>query len=137
MEKYKKIIKNTKDEYLNEAKRYLENSQKMLKKAKPKYNRYQDIKYVRSASGIAYLAATSAVDGLLISKGISSEKLPKNKNGYLEALSRIGKNGKLGSWFENIYDNLHVWGYYRGISDQIIVETAFGNVRKLIDHIAK
>ena len=51
--------------------------------------------------------------------------------------SRTGKNGKLESWFENIYDNLHVWGYYRGISDQIIVETAFGNVKKLIDHIAK
>lgn len=63
----------------------------MIKKAKPKYQRFHDIKYIRSASGIAYLAATTAIDGLLVSKGFSPEKLPKNKSSYLKAITKIKK----------------------------------------------
>jgi len=125
----------TKDECIKEAKRYFANAQTMLKKGKPKNERYQDIKYVRSASGIAYLAATTAIDGLLISKGASPDKLPKNKSGYLDAISRIKQNGKIEAWYKNIHDNIHVLAYYRAMYNQNVIEVSFDEIKRLIEYI--
>ena len=51
---------------LNLSRRYFENARKLLKKAGKNKISYLDIKYVSSASGIAYLSALEALKALFI-----------------------------------------------------------------------
>ena len=78
-----KIIPETKEEAINEAKKYIKNAKDILSKIEIEYGRYKYIKKVREAVAIAYLAGLIAIDGYLISRGISKEKLPNDINSIL------------------------------------------------------
>ena len=99
-----------------EALKYLANAKEFLGKSPIENNRYTDIKYVRTACGTAYLGVLKAIDGYLIKQGLSKKELPKKVEEYEKALKKHTSthNGKLLDMFRDIYDELHIAGYYRG-----------------------
>jgi hypothetical protein len=75
-----------------------------------------DMKPVREACGIAYLAILIAIDEYLLKKGISKKELPKTVDAYRKALQKYlaVHDGKLLREFEALYEALHIAGYCRG-----------------------
>ncbi|MBI3753359.1 MAG: DUF5618 family protein [Deltaproteobacteria bacterium] len=97
--------------------RYLENAKEILNKSAIENNRYADAKYVKSACGVAYLGVLEAINEVLLEKGVSKKELPKKVEEYRKALQKYVSvhNGKLLKEFDDIYDELHIAGYYRGL----------------------
>ncbi|MCX6278142.1 MAG: DUF5618 family protein [Bacteroidetes bacterium] len=131
--------KTTENEYtIAEAYRYLANAKETLSKSPIEYSRYSDSKYVREAAGMVYLAALKALDAYLISTGIERGKLPKSIDGYWEMIRRkIPLNGKLTAALNTVYENMHVFAYYRGGVDLALVKSGFDNARKVIEMMDK
>lgn len=100
----------------SEAIRYLENAKELLSKSPIEDNRYADVKYVRSACGVAYIGVLKAIDEYLLKKGLDRKNLPKKVEEYEKALKKYLSihNGKLTKEFNTLYDELHIAGYYRG-----------------------
>ena len=63
----------TKEDAVKLAKRCFENAKETLNKTSIKYDRYEDSKYVREASAMAYLAALQSIDSYLLKEGISPD----------------------------------------------------------------
>lgn len=123
---------------MKEPLRYLSNAKETLKKSPIEDNRYRDDKYVKSACGVAYLGVLKAIDELLISRGISQKELPKKVEEYQKALKRYVSpyNGKLLKAFNDIYDELHIAGYYRGILHRVdVVKAALKGAEEFIKKI--
>lgn len=101
----------------SEALRYLENAKEVLSRSPIEDNRYADVKYVKSACGIAYLGVLKAIDEYLLRTGVSRKELPKKIEEYEKALRKHLSihNGKLTKEFSTLYDELHIAGYYRGL----------------------
>lgn len=108
---------------MKEPLRYLANAKELLNKSPIEGNRYADEKYVKSACGVAYLGVLKAVDEYLLGKGLTKKELPTDSRGlsqkveeYRKALQKYVSihNGKLLKEFDDIYDELHIAGYYRG-----------------------
>ncbi|MBI4689837.1 MAG: DUF5618 family protein [Nitrospirae bacterium] len=108
---------------MKEALRYLNNAKEILKSAAMEGKFYADKKPVREAFGTAYLAILEAINEKLISKGLTEKELPKSVEEYKKALKKhIGvHNGKLLKEFNNLYESLHIYGYYRGGIDRVIL----------------
>lgn len=102
---------------MKEALRYLENAKEILSKSSIEDNIYTDIKYVKSACGVAYLGVLRAIDTYLVSKGLSKKELPKKVEEYEKALKKYLSpyDGKLLKQFDALYNELHIAGYYRGL----------------------
>ncbi len=100
-----------------EAFRYMENAKGLLKTAAIEDNFYLDKKPVREAFGTAYLAILEALNEALIKKGLTAKELPKSVDGYMAAIKKhlSVNNGKLVREFNDLYDTLHIAGYYRGL----------------------
>ena len=100
-----------------EALRYLENAKEILSKSPIEDNRYSDVKYVKTACGVAYLGVLEAINEVLLKRGMSKKELPKKVDEYRKALQKYvsAHNGKLLREFDDIYDELHIAGYYRGL----------------------
>ncbi len=134
----------TPKERLKLAKRYLENAKETLKKAgiKKKTGRYEDIKYVSSASGIAYLSALEALKALFVQEKLV-EDLRKIKNvkrvySLISDLTRIGKDrDTLLELFDDVYTILHVSAYYRELRDKKAIDSGFEKVEKIIRIVEK
>lgn len=121
-----------------EALRYYENAKEILKKSPVEDNRYADVKYVKSACGVAYLAVLKAIDEYLLNKGVTEKELPKSVDGYREMLKKYLSihNGKLTKDFERIYKELHIAGYYRGLLEGVdtvkdVMKAAKGFIEKI------
>lgn len=99
-----------------EALRYIQNAKDVLAKSPIEENIYLDEKYVKMACGTAYLGVLKAIDGYLLRTGLGKKELPKKVEEYRKALQRYASpyNGKLLKQFDDIYDELHIAGYYRG-----------------------
>jgi len=112
-----------------EAIRYLENAREILRKSKVEDNIYTDIKYVKSACGIAYLGVLRAIDEYLLSKGLLRKELPKKVEEYEKAIKKYLSvhDGKLLRQFQGLYDELHIGGHYRGILHHV---GALGDILK-------
>jgi hypothetical protein len=103
---------------MKEALRYLNNAKEILKSVPVENNLYTDIKSVRDAFAVAYLAVLEAINGYLkTKKGLTKKELPKSVDAYRNVLQKhlTVHNGKLMREFENLYDALHIAGYYRGL----------------------
>lgn len=102
---------------MREAIRYLNNAKELLKKTPVEDNIYTDIKYVKSALGVAYLGVLEAINESLLNKGLTKKELPKKVEEYEKALKKYfgAYNGKLLKEFSTLYDELHIAGYYRGL----------------------
>jgi hypothetical protein len=102
-------------EFFMKAHRFYKNGKEALGRSKIEYGRYLDEKSVKEGCGICYLGVLSALDGYLLSRGVSVDKLSSSIQGYWAMLKRFfAKNGRLVSAFSTIYENLHIFGYYRG-----------------------
>ena len=99
-----------------EAVRYLENAKEILRSAKIEGKFYGDKKPVREAFGTAYLSILEAINETLLKKGFIKKELPKSADEYRKVLRKYFAihNGKLMKEFENLYESLHIAGYYRG-----------------------
>jgi len=97
--------------------RYLENAKEILGSAPREDSIYTDLKLVREAFAIAYLAVLEAINEALIKRGITKRELPKSVDAYRKTLRKYFavRNGKLLREFEMLYDALHIAGYYRGL----------------------
>jgi hypothetical protein len=104
-----------------EAIRYLENAKEILSKSRIEDNRYADDKYVKSACGVAYLGVLKAIDEYLLKMEFTKKELPKKVEEYRKALQKYAAvhDGKLLKQFDDIYDELHIGGYYRGILHRV------------------
>ena len=104
--------KELKSKYYKEAIRYIDNATSLIKKAHKHGNYFDDVKYVRMASGTAYLGVLMAADGYLLSKGHDKKKLPKSIEMYRWHLSKL--DAKLLRHLNVAYDIFHLAGYYSG-----------------------
>ena len=97
--------------------RYIENAKDILSKSPIEDNRYTDVKYVKSACGVAYLGVLEAINEVLLKKGLTKKDPPKKVEEYRKALQKYvsAHNGKLLREFDDIYDELHIAGYYKGL----------------------
>lgn len=123
---------------MKESLRYLNNAKEILKKSDIEDDRYADVKYVQIACGTAYLAILKAVDEYLLKKGLSKKELPRSVDAYRKALQKYVSvhNGKLMREFEDIYEELHIAGYYRGMLHSVgVVREVLKSAKTFIDKI--
>jgi len=124
---------HSKTDSIIQARRYLHNAKETLAKSAIEYERYTDTKYVKEAAGIAYLAPLMAIDGYLIGKGFDHEKLPHSIEGYFVAIQQhIPLNGKLKAKLSSLYENLHLFAYYRGGVDVGLVKLGLKYAKEII-----
>jgi hypothetical protein len=124
---------------LKEAIRYLNNAKEILKAAPVEDGTYTDIKPVREAFGVAYLAVLEVINEHLIRKGLTKKELPRSVDEYRRALQKylVIQDGKLLREFEKLYDLLHIAGYYRGLLyDVNVVKDALKAARSFIEKIS-
>jgi len=100
-----------------ESLRYLKNAREIVNTIPVEDNIYTDIKPVRKAFGLAYLAILEAINESLSIRGVKKKELPKSIEGYRKVLRKYFgvHDGKLMREFEMLYDALHIAGYYRGL----------------------
>ena len=136
--KKNRIVPKTKEEAISEAKRFLKNAKEILSKTEIEYGKiYKDPKATREAAGIAYLAALLAIGGYLISKGTPKDKLPTSKDGYMDAVRKIPRNGKLMANLITAYQNLHIFAYYRGGVNVDMIKAGLKSVEEIINILEK
>ncbi|MDR0688101.1 MAG: DUF5618 family protein [Prevotellaceae bacterium] len=116
-----------------EAMRYMENAKETLRKARKEDDRYQDVKYVRTACGTAYNGVLIALDAYLLLKGVEQKKGRKSIAYYTANFSKFDK--KLLSDINDAYTILHLSGYYDGIHDARIVNDGFELAYQIISKI--
>jgi hypothetical protein len=124
-----------KETYYNEAIRYMDNAKESLQKAKKEDSFYHDKKYVKTACGTAYNGLLVALDGYLKLKGIDKPKGKQRKSieYYQSSITKIDK--KMLNYLNNAYEILHLWGYYDGIGDAIVVKRGFDLANTIIEKI--
>ncbi len=135
--KPKKKLPESPDEAIKEARRFYRNAKDILKTAPVRNGVYQDTKPVREACSTAYLAALFAIDSYLLSRGVKPQELPAQVDEYTKALRKIPHDGKLLDAFVVVYQNLHIFGYYRGGVDVAMIKSGFKHAKFIIDTFAK
>ena len=126
------LIQNKK-ELIKEAKRYLANGKETIAKSPIEGKLYADEKYVREGAGIAYLAALKAIDGYLVGRGITKDKLPKSIEEYWAMKKKhIPHNGKFTQSLTIAYQNLHISAYYQGVQSINVVKEGLQAVKEII-----
>ncbi|MFZ5986793.1 MAG: DUF5618 family protein [Bacillota bacterium] len=121
-----------------EALRYLDNAKEILSKSGIEENRYTDDKYVKSACGVAYLGVLKAIDEYLLGSGLTKKELPKKVDEYKKAIQKYLSvhNGKLLRQFDDVYDQLHIAGYYRGLLHDVdTVKATLKSAKTFIEKI--
>jgi Domain of unknown function (DUF5618) len=117
-----------------EATRYLENAKAILKeKAGKKDGLYADIKYVKMAAGTAYSGALLILDEFLRQKEGQKYKKPKSIEEYPTRVAKYDKS--LLRLLVNVYDELHLAGYYHGTRSVDTIQTGLENVKKMLAYI--
>jgi len=123
-------------EHYAEAIRYMDNAEETLKKAeKQEHGWYKDVKYVRSACGIAYLGVLLALDAWLTLKGVDVPS--KRKHATIEfyefMVAKLDK--KMLDFLHSAYNVLHLEGYYRRERSIDIIRGGFKAAYNIIDKI--
>ncbi len=112
-----------KENFYNEAIRYMENAKENLRRAGKEDRFYVDEKYVKTACGIAYNGVLKALDGYFLLKEVEKRKGRKSIEYYQNNLGKIDK--KLLNYLNSAYQILHLSGYYDGIRDIKTVSSGF------------
>ena len=125
--------------------RYMDNATECLQKAKKDGNYYDDPKYVKMACATAYSGMLVALDGFLVLKGVASpspleggsvhtvRRRRKSIEYYQSNITKIDK--KMLNVLNNAYEILHLWGYYDGIADAVVVKRGFDEAYRIIERI--
>lgn len=123
---------------IEEARRYVENAQKVLKEntqVDPETGSYEDSKYVRSAGNYLWLGVLIALEAVF-----HVEEKKKQKKGpdarvsvddYIDAISN--RDHKLLDWVDNGYNVMYLSMNYDGIRDKRVCQTAFSLASQIID----
>ena len=117
--------------------RYFNNAKEILKNVEIKYGIYTDEKPVKEACAIGYLSALLAIDAFALSKGCPEDKLPTSYDEYWEWLKKAPHNGKLQASLRVVYENLHIFGYYRGGVGVEMIKEGFKHAKRIIDTFSK
>ena len=134
------------EDVLNLSKRYLQNAREMLKRAgvDEDIGAYEDVKYVSSASGIAYLSALEAIRALLMEKmgwdASEVEKRTREIGRLRQALKGLplGKDrDRLLKLLRDVYNILHLGGYYRRLQSKKAIDDGFEKVERIIRMVEK
>ena len=139
-ERANNVTKEEQNIFLNkeytEVVRYMDNAKEALQKARKRDDGYYvDKKYVRTACGVAYSGVLIALDAWFKMKGVTNPK----KNGrksvdfYKMNISMLDK--KMADRFDTVYDALHLFGYYDGRKDIVIIRRGFDAAYEIIDKI--
>jgi hypothetical protein len=123
-------------EHYAEAIRYMDNAKETLKKAeKLDHGWYKDVKYVRSACGIAYLGVLVALDAWLTLKGVHIPDKRKHPtiDFYEYEVAKLDK--KMLDYLHSAYLALHVSGYYRKDKSIKTIESGFDFAYIIIEKI--
>jgi hypothetical protein len=117
-----------------EAMRYMNNAKETLQKARKEDDYYADRKYVRTACGTAYNGVLLALDTYLMLKDI---EIPKKKRRSIDFYTlNIAKiDGKMQKYLDNVYNILHLSGYYDGTTDAPVIKRGFDNAYEIINKI--
>jgi hypothetical protein len=115
-----------------EALRYMDNAKEALKNAGKKDNDYADVKYVISASGIAYRGVLLAIDEYLKRKEGAKFKKPASIEEYRTRLSKHNKTLK--TLLNSVYDSLHLVGYYHGTTSARTIKHGLEDAYKIINY---
>ena len=121
------------DDPYKEAMRYIENARKQLDEAGRDGKFYEDEKYVKSASGIAYSGILVALDALFDYKNLPKKKGRKAIEYYKENLAKIDK--KLLNYLNSAYNVLHLEGYYSGEKKINVIEEGFDSAITIINSL--
>jgi len=117
-----------------EAQRYLDNAKEILReKAGKKDGLYADVKYVKMASGTAYSAALLILDEFLKQKEGDKFVKPKSIEDYTNRVRKYDK--KLLRLLVNVYDELHIIGYYHGTKSVDTIQKGLTNVTHMLAYI--
>lgn len=119
-----------KDAY-NEAMRFIENAKEQLRKAGIDGKFYEDEKYVKSASGIAYSGTLVALDELFQIKNMPKRRGRKSIEYYQDNLSKLDK--KLLKELNTAYRILHLEGYYEGETKIQSIDSGFDSAITIIE----
>ncbi len=105
---------------------------------------YEDIKYVSSASGVAYLAVLEAIRAFLMyKKGWDVgevERRTRDIGRLRQALKgiSIGKDrDRILKLLRDVYNILHLGGYYRRLQSKKAIDDGFEKVEKIIKKVEK
>lgn len=113
-----------------DALRYMDNAKEALKKAGKKDGEYADVKYVKSASGIAYSGVLLALDEYLKRKEGGRFEKPKSIDDYRIRVAK--QNKKVRTWLNTTYSALHINGYYHGTTSFKIIKLGMEEAEKII-----
>ena len=122
--------------FYSEALRYMENAKAYLKQAQKDGNYFRDTKYVRTACGTAYSGVLIAMEGYLVQKGIhvpENKKVRKSIEYFQSNLAKL--NRKMLDNLNSAYKILHLYGYYDGIDNVVVVNEGFSQAKSLIETI--
>ncbi len=120
--------------YYKEALRYMNNAKDTLKKAGKDGKFYNDKKYVKTACGTAYNGVLKALDGYLILKNVESPKgLRKSIEYYQSNIAKTDK--KILKTINNVYNILHLSGYYDGSTSVPVIQEGFELAYDIIEKI--
>jgi hypothetical protein len=121
-----------------EAERYLANAKEILAtKAIPNGSFYDDTKYVKMACGTAYNAVLLAIDTYLEQKNETIQKgkyQRKNIKDYKAKLSQM-EDREMQNLLNNAYDILHLYGYYDGINNKVVIDEGIHLAEKILEKI--
>lgn len=116
-----------------EAMRYIANAKETLEKAKKDGTNYTDIKYVQTASGTAYNGVLIAIDEYIKRKEGLKYKKCKSIEEYRTKLAK--QNKKILGILNEVYDDLHLAGYYHGTPSVATIRNGMSNAKKIIEYI--
>ena len=116
--------------HIEEAHRYIDNAQQILKEKTHKEDGYyQDKKYVKMAGNTAYSGVLEALDGYF---GIK-KKGRKSVEWYQEELGKIDR--KILTTFNSAYNNLHLFMGYDGELDVKICKAGLDKAETIIQWV--
>jgi len=109
------------------------NAAETIKKAGKDGRQHVDEKYVRTACGTAYNGVLKALDGYLILKGVERRKGRKSIEWYETNVAKMDR--KLNSELKDVYEILHLSGYYDGMKNVKAIEAGFDAADAIIERI--
>ena len=132
------VANQKKAEMLSEARRYVKNAKETLKSTDIIENAlYTDVKYVRKAAGIAYLAALEAIEAWMMGVGLIQNKKdkPESIEAYQLIVNQMSFKNKVMNKLNIAYETLHIAAYYRKNRTTVNMKLGLKAVEDIIDII--
>ncbi|GIV28574.1 MAG: hypothetical protein KatS3mg027_2388 [Bacteroidia bacterium] len=128
-------MRKTKEEYIADARRHIENARDILKeKGKKEDGFYTDAKYVAMAGHTAYRGVLIALDELMKQYGIK-KRTRKHLDDYRDFIAKLDR--KVLNYFNVVYEQLHLVMGYDGIGEYKFVQMGLEYAEKIIDWVEK